>query len=403
MSRMPSPAPVDLSETYATLIHYPEVRPSVCQAAVLGTALRRLDPKRQRVVVASSKALAISKQVLEQDGLWRVLDRRELAANDSRTSQSRDTKAKLAHESGRKLPLFRLPYKRVLYLDADILPVRSLRHVWDRSSAGTLSATLNVPTEAFDKRFGGRCFNGGVLLVEPSKRSADRLQAAILDQWQNRKFNFWNCPQGRDQPALNAAFSDWRALPLSVVLPVAGLRYVPSAVAQMSLRVQGDGVTALSEVPKRKVRDFLSSSDVYHAWGSTDPISLMRMGKCTRRSVLEAPPHSTDACEIVRSDIHEPIASAVHSEYAKWWWHFFGTLPNSTQQYCLPSKNQGTAGGTLRPGLYLRRFFHAGPNAPRRVPISPRRVFPRGFPGASARPNPAPARAPIVGTLQVQG
>ena len=183
-----------LDETYATLIHYPDIRASLCQAAVLGAALRRLDPKRQRLVVASSKAVPVSRRILESHGLWRVVDRRGLV-NESQSSGQ--TKAKLAHESGRKLPIFRLPYKRVLYLDADILPVRSLGHVWDKSRAGTLSATLNVPTEAFDKRFGARCFNGGILMIEPSQRAAERLQAAVLDQWEARKFNFWNWRRSR--------------------------------------------------------------------------------------------------------------------------------------------------------------------------------------------------------------
>ena len=95
-------------------------------------------------------------------------------------------------------------------------------------------ATLNVPTEAFTRRFSGRCLNGGVLLIDTKFRAgallgtrgtvAARLELALRDQLKmNRASLFERCPQGRDQPALNAAFTDWRPLPVSIALPAMSL------------------------------------------------------------------------------------------------------------------------------------------------------------------------------------
>ena len=339
------------NETYATIVHAPDIRLSVCQAAVLGSALREFDPRRKRIVLVAGGASQEARRVLQREGLWHVIETRTLVSASER---------QLTYISGRKLPAFRLPYARVMYLDADILPLRSFTHIWNTRPA-PVRATLNVPTEAFTRRFSGRCLNGGVLLIDTEFRAAAvlgasvtvaaRLESALRDQLKmNRASLFERCPQGRDQPALNAAFADWRPLPVSVALPAVGLRQMPSQTHNMSLVVHGDKVRDLSRVSLEHVDALFAGLHLYHAWGSTDPLSLAKYGTCT-------PPRGTTSdavapCHIVRDDLSAPVASALHAAFARKWWARFHTLPNVTQRYCTSSN-----GPQMRPGHYLKGFF----------------------------------------------
>ena len=99
---------------------------------------------------------------------------------------------------GRKLDLWRLPYDKVLYLDADTMLVdhagtlsKSLAGLWALPlKKGEIGALSN----------GAGCFNGGMLLLRPAASTFGAYEAALAQNALKK-----TC-EGHDQPLLNHVF-----------------------------------------------------------------------------------------------------------------------------------------------------------------------------------------------------
>ena len=112
------------SVSHATLV-YGSGRAAVCNAAVLGSALKRLDPSRARVALVFQLPDE-GRRHLSLDGLWAL---HEVPRNRSAYS--------------RKNELWRLPFRRVWFWNADVLPLvdgEVLRATWDDDSQASISA-----------------------------------------------------------------------------------------------------------------------------------------------------------------------------------------------------------------------------------------------------------------------
>eukprot|EP00629_Pelagomonadales_sp_RCC1024_P004003 CAMPEP_0119266374 /NCGR_PEP_ID=MMETSP1329-20130426/4887_1 /TAXON_ID=114041 /ORGANISM="Genus nov. species nov., Strain RCC1024" /LENGTH=278 /DNA_ID=CAMNT_0007266249 /DNA_START=119 /DNA_END=951 /DNA_ORIENTATION=- len=172
------------NESYAVLVYGDGG--AALGALVLGSVLRRADPARSRVALVAGIPEAT------RDALATAWDVREAVA----FSEFGVDPLEAGAWPGRKLDLWRLPFERVLYLDADIIPLEHprLRQQLDRVF-GSLGA---APIAALESRPG--CFNGGFLLVRPGATERARYAAAVAGARRNAA-----C-EGHDQPVLNYAF-----------------------------------------------------------------------------------------------------------------------------------------------------------------------------------------------------
>ena len=140
-------------DCYATIVYGSEPK-HVCTAAVLGRALRWLDPWKARVALVSNVAPNASAVLREEY---------ELAP------------AKWRGDAGRKADLFNGPggCDRVIYLDADCMPLSSwarIENVWKQLEGGAaVVATRQGRTYENYKHYDG-CFNGGFLAVKRNER-----------------------------------------------------------------------------------------------------------------------------------------------------------------------------------------------------------------------------------------
>jgi len=100
-----------------------------------------------------------------------------------------DFKGRYGKNEGRymftKLNIFKLPYEKILYLDADVIVTSSIEHLFENNTPAAI-----FDDTALDPRNIG--FNGGVLLLSPSKKIFNTLIKKIDD------YGLWS-----DQTLLN--------------------------------------------------------------------------------------------------------------------------------------------------------------------------------------------------------
>lgn len=120
-----------------------------------------------------------------------------------------------------KLHVFRLGsmFSKVIYLDADTLPIKPLSHLFESTSPHILSACPDVGWPD--------CFNSGVMVIEPREVDFEGLQGSLRADVGSSSFD------GADQGLLNQYFSEEGAGPMWNRLP---FTYAPRMLgAQLTL------------------------------------------------------------------------------------------------------------------------------------------------------------------------
>ena len=271
-----SMAGVARAEAYATLVYGDT--PAACAAVVLGITLRRHDPTRERIAIVRDLSNR-TREVLTHGGLWRL--------HEARAGGAVGRRRRFVETLSRKNELWRLPYSRVLYLDADTFLLRDpatrpgmrsarLRRLWsrhaalDESEGARLGATGVMPAQHRNYTLASTCFNGGFLLLRPSASVADSLDRIDPHAALRRPepLSGRRCP-GLDQPLLNRAFppSSWRRIADSDWLSVTHWLASPAYPRTCSLET-GD---ALSE-----------AADAYHFFHQNSPTENEHCAACVR-------------------------------------------------------------------------------------------------------------------------
>lgn len=133
---------------------------SFCVCAVLGERLKRLDSQISRVLVTDSESLFKHDLVRKT---WRVVQAAPLYM--------------VSPIIALKIYLWALPFRRVVYLDADNFPLQlfnknSLQYVW---ALNLNSTVLGSPQDGR----GEGCFNGGFLVLQPNNVHFQNMRALI--------------------------------------------------------------------------------------------------------------------------------------------------------------------------------------------------------------------------------
>ena len=196
-------------DAYATIVVYDG--PHACSAAALGRVLSAIDPSRRRAALVYNVSRK-TRAVLTGDGLW------ELHIMQPPFVLPQSVLWPLRPPLwGFQAQLWGLPFRRVLFFDADHLPLldvkpERLTHLWEH---------LKVPVKSIGALSEGPgshgCFNSGLMLLRPRPSTlaaieleAERLKVnssrmsygARLAQLQSRCPTGWNL----DQPLLNSVF-----------------------------------------------------------------------------------------------------------------------------------------------------------------------------------------------------
>ncbi|KAL1500703.1 hypothetical protein AB1Y20_013350 [Prymnesium parvum] len=309
----PSAAAPRLNRSYATLV-YGERRAAVCEALVLGAALDALDPAVPRTALVANLSAAARRHLSHR---WRLVEGG--AAGGARA----------------KSALWRLPYEKVFYLDADHLPLtagdlaaRRARFDFAWRADAPLLAAWELPhpwlasLRARPLTASSRCFNGGALLLRPDEPTARRIAAAeaLMRAADAAGFSsgpkgqeatdapqFARCPQGSDQPPLNLAVQSFASLPLAQLSPL-----VPCALSPP-----------------------LAAADTFHAFTGLTPL---RLGEhCEAHAVLSGAKRCELPADTPTHKLFRAFGCADNlNSFAVEWWRLFRTLPRGAQDYCAP-------------------------------------------------------------------
>mmetsp|Transcript_33933 Transcript_33933/g.57972 ORF Transcript_33933/g.57972 Transcript_33933/m.57972 type:complete len:314 (+) Transcript_33933:113-1054(+) len=285
--------PSSSTQAYVTLIFGDEAY--VCAAAVLGAALRAIDPSRPRMVLTwnvSGPAVL----VLQHGGLWHVLEQSEM-----RTGWVRGKR----QLTGLKDPLWSLPHKRILFFDVDHFPLPSLRtqsriqKLWQHP--GKLVATVEGAQFIHSP-----CFNSGLMLLTPNAKSVERLVQAQRQRVWNKRPPVLKCMGGGiDQALQNHAFPDWQRLD-APTWRLFTSAFVPPRECNNSAAQLAEHV------------------DSFHFFGQFAPWrpGCERCNAARRVCAGRRPrPHGQDRC-------------AAQAAAAAIWWETFAQLPERTRQWC---------------------------------------------------------------------
>jgi len=275
-------------EAYATLVYGDG--PFACGAAVLGRALRDADPARPRACVVWNVSEA-TRSILRST--WSLFDGPPVAK--VRYSKSGALKVKDGVPANRKAGLWLLPYDRVLFFDVDDVPLPAsgprLDALW--KTYGDSERLAAVPFER--KGLAQRCFNSGLMLLRPGARAYAAYTDEALRLGRHQR---GLCP-GHDQPALNRAFSDWRAITSkdwSTATPGRAKRRCSSTLADLS-------------------REF----DAYHFFEESVPWCADTAAGCA--------PGLHDACP-------RTTVCTAHAAAARAWWDALERLPTPARDAC---------------------------------------------------------------------
>ena len=180
------------NETYAVLAYGRGGGPP---CFVLGSVLKRVDPGRSRTALVYG--VSDDARAALRAGGWAVAEAASFKTHRIDGDAANDL-GKATAWPGRKLDLWRLPYDKVLYLDADTMLVdhagtlsKSLAGLWALPlKKGEIGALSN----------GAGCFNGGMLLLRPAASTFGAYEAALAQNALKK-----TC-EGHDQPLLNHVF-----------------------------------------------------------------------------------------------------------------------------------------------------------------------------------------------------
>lgn len=190
-------------EIYATVIQGREPA-YTCAAAALGTTLSNLDDTRRRVALVDN----VSASIVDALGVanWTVVRIEDVTGPEFKIARF--------HQPVRtvKLALFALPVQRLIYFDADRLPVlrgnaaAKLKALWQLQGGDPVAAS-----EAFDKRCNPRrCFSSGFVLIRPAPAAYEQ----VVRSGRALTFHGQRChflPD--DQPILNVVFRNFTPIP----------------------------------------------------------------------------------------------------------------------------------------------------------------------------------------------
>jgi len=192
----------------------------VAGALVLGHVLRRVDGTRRRTALVANVS-ASARAALAADGLYDVRHAAALARHAAGPGVW----------PGRMLDLWALPFERVLKLDLDLMllpgagPAQHLRRLWDAPVGGGPNASALAAVRTSHPGH-GRCFNGGMLLLRPSRDTYAEIARAVEAQDVSE-----DCTVGHDQPVMNKVFAGrWRPLePWTPVKATMRCAHIPDA------------------------------------------------------------------------------------------------------------------------------------------------------------------------------
>ena len=292
-----------------------------CLAAVLGAALQKLQPTVPRLAVVDTSLSPASLGILSSTWtLHRLL---------------RDTLS----PQNRKEVLWTLPYRSVLFMDADSYPVVSdgrfahlnalrvakLEKAWSSTTpSGLLAHRMRVNTAR-------GCFNGGLLLLRTDAAVRHELERARKEKpWQSPGKHLPPCTAwGFDQPPLHAVFAlRERESPRQDLNTTTRVWSELSDSKYGGLKI-GDPYTCNLKTSNHSdtlATERFHTLDVFQAWGNSAPLGLHSCG--LKRTRLGLP------CEGLPPRFPARCAE-VHTEFARMWWKLFLTLPLGTRRECL--------------------------------------------------------------------
>lgn len=367
-------------EAYATLVYGDG--PLACAAAVLGRTLRQHDSSRARVAVVS-RLSSKSRAILEHDGVWQV---HEAAPRVPKGSGSPRYRQALA----RKNELWRLPFDRVVYMDADTflladpsnhpgLRSARLHNLWEAvrldDAHSQLAATPVRPSVYRNlSSLAHTCFNGGFLMLQPSAAAVHRLEGLDphLARQRPEQRTGRRCP-GFDQPLLNSAFPFdlWQ-------------RIEPSLWRSITHWMASPEQPATCKQSRRE--ELLRSADAYHFFHKANPWENVYCALCVRSGLR---------CRPVVPVLQEcPVQSLAQQ---LWWQTLLHGLPPNATDTCLELAEQtfqDPAGGgplTHRPHEAQLRANLCTGCASQPTPACTRDVDVAAAPPSFVRP-PPPAR-----------
>jgi hypothetical protein len=328
-------APLWADEAYASLLygsHISDVTGFACAAFVLGQALKALDPQRARVLVTDRSIPKWVHGIVMQNDTWTIFEVDQIP-----------------HKTSRKMPLFLLPYRRVFYMDGDVLPIqgfgesaeamqkrrRRLSGLWDFSQP--LAGLHERAGELEGDDIG--CFNGGLIAFQPNESMVPiiaeyaKIQHELFclpgherNQLPPPGHPFRRCPFGNDQPPLNAAFKGrWAPFVDKEGNGPADLDSSNSIIVVPSVRTQAD-----SELVSASARQYYQSHLFYHAWGDT---SALRLG-----AACGSTQWATEECTFPSRFSRVQVNASVPllKEYLREWWGTFEAAANPWQkEVCL--------------------------------------------------------------------
>ncbi len=193
-------------EIYATAIQ--GLKPAyTCAAAALGSTLRNLDDTRRRVALVDNVSTSIVATLVLAN--WTVVRIEDVTGPEFKMARFYQPVYAV------KLALFALPVQRLVYFDADHLPVLSetaaakLKALWRLQGGDPVAAS-----ETFDTRCNPRrCFNSGFMLVRPSPAAYEQ----VIRSRQVLTFHGQRCHfLPGDQPILNVVFRNFTPVPRDV-------------------------------------------------------------------------------------------------------------------------------------------------------------------------------------------
>ena len=315
-----TPATTLKNTTYATLV-YGQESTSVCEAIVLGSAIAELDPGKYRSAVVHNLSKVGHAELAT---MWTLFDLGGLQGGGGESKAVRRSKSQL----------WRLPFGRVLFLDADHVPVldgnltsrrRRFEYLWRQDAELVAPWELPHPylssVRSHSQSGKTPCFNSGAMLLKPNAATARRIEHGenMMRQAQLKGYTvgergqestmapeFARCPQGIDQPPLNWALPEFATLPL----------------------------VQLSPITPCLAGGALAEGDTFHAFTGLSPLRLG--SSCDMRAVL----HGKARCEIpAHAAAHRVFrtfgCAKVMHEFGLMWWRQFRKLPKHTQDYCL--------------------------------------------------------------------
>ncbi|GEQ72289.1 hypothetical protein JCM33374_g5976 [Metschnikowia sp. JCM 33374] len=183
----------------ATLLYDPKYLPG---ALVLGHALRKISSPEIRLIVLVEKTAFEDWQLHLLSEIWHEVINTRVSESSLHQKLVHDLKRPELAKTYTKIELWNLPYQKVLYLDADTLPLQGPNLVTDLLKLDfPTGKILAAPDSGFPD-----IFNSGVFVLRPNSQDYHRLAKLVHSNASSVSFD------GADQGLLNQYFNsdpDW--------------------------------------------------------------------------------------------------------------------------------------------------------------------------------------------------